>query len=116
MGEWIEWGGGDCPVADGTVVEIEARNGVRWHTDKASDYCWRRNGFTYDIIRYRVAGDETDTPVKTLRDEFAMAALGGLLGRSCDHLNLDDKALFLRLAEGAYALADAMLAARKDGK
>lgn len=108
MGEWIEWGGGECPATDGTVVQFENRGGGRWYTDKASDYYWGSN-----II---VVGDETDTPVKTLRDEFAMAALGGLLGRSCDHLNLDDKALFLRLAEGAYALADAMLAAREEGK
>lgn len=120
MGKWIEWGGGECPVADRTVVEFELRGGGRGYTDKASDYYWGDDGDSCNIIRYRVVDDEAkrdpDTPVKTLRDEFAMAALGGLLGGSWDHLSLDDKALFLLLAEGAYTLADAMLAARKDGK
>lgn len=120
MGEWIEWGGGECPVADGTVVEIAFRDGSRWHTDKASDYYWGSDSLGEDIIRYRVveykAERDPDTSVKTLRDEFAMAALGGLLGGSWDHLNLDDNALCSLWAEGAYIIADAMLAARKEGK
>lgn len=45
-------------------------------------------------------------PTKTLRDEFAMAALTGML--SANRLGHADKE-----AERAYAFADAMLAARE---
>lgn len=120
MGKWIRWSGGECPVADGTVVKIEFRDGGRRYTDKASDWYWGDDGDSCNIIRYRVVDDESerepDTPVKTLRDEFAMAALGGLLGRPWDHLDLDGKVLCSLWAESAYIFADAMLAARKEGK
>lgn len=113
MAEWIEWGGGECPVADGTVVGIEFRNGVRSYADKASDYYWEDDGDGFSIIRYRVVGGEAerepDTPVKTLRDEFAMAALTGLLAHDGDGDPYGD-------AAKAYATADAMLAARKESE
>lgn len=119
MGKWVEWSGGSCPVSSDEVVEIELRCGIL-SNDKARCFMWDHHGGDGDIIRYRVVDDEADcepdTPAKTLRDEFAMAALGGLLGRSWDHLNLDDKALFSIWAEGAYTLADAMLAARKESE
>lgn len=62
--DWIEWGGGDCPVEPDTIVCIRVRGGeetpARWNTP-ASTWNWRwtderfseeyRSG---DIIAYRV--------------------------------------------------------------
>jgi hypothetical protein len=47
----------------------------------------------------------TDQPYKTLRDEFAMAALQGMLARESD--------LARNVARYAYEYADAMMEARK---
>lgn len=55
-------------------------------------------GFTEVFLRH---------DVKTLRDEFAIAALTGILARSSRTQN--DEAV----AEDAYEIADAMLEARK---
>lgn len=27
MSEWIKWNGGECPVANGTLVDVEHRDG-----------------------------------------------------------------------------------------
>lgn len=47
-------------------------------------------------------------PIKTLRDEFAMSALSGLLART-DYEKFDPD----EWANQAYKIADAMLEARK---
>lgn len=58
-GEWIEWGGGDCPVAEDTVVEIKLRNGLS-NDGSVVGFEWRHGfgAFGYetddDIIAYRV--------------------------------------------------------------
>jgi hypothetical protein len=60
--EWIEWQGGKCPVAHGTMVQVRARDagyspynsnpaGV-W--DFCEPSCWADNGMPDDIISYRV--------------------------------------------------------------
>lgn len=51
---------------------------------------------------------ENNTP-KTLRDEFAMAALTGLLAHGLDD---DDRPTPARYSEIAYMIADAMLKQR----
>lgn len=51
---------------------------------------------------------------KTLRDEFAMAALTGILTiEATYHAAMKESDPDGTVAEGAYKLADAMLAARK---
>ena len=56
----------------------------------------------------QILPDGTLTPVKTLRDEFAMAALG-LMGGDVRWANAGEK----YIAENAYEIADAMMEARK---
>lgn len=50
---WIEWGGGECPVADFLKVEYQLRGGA-----KGSEYAkileWRHEGGRHGIIAYRL--------------------------------------------------------------
>ena len=59
----------------------------------------------------------TTQPEKTLRDEFAMAAMREALAhKSGVHpADINDKGREV-IAEAAYAMADAMLAAREKGE
>lgn len=50
---WIEWNGGECPVGDDTIVEVEFGGEV--HEGRARDFDWKHiSDYTYDITRYRV--------------------------------------------------------------
>ncbi|PXW19017.1 hypothetical protein [Pantoea sp. JKS000250] len=53
-GEWIEWGGGECPVKGATLVDIKFRNGdiIRGYKPRHLD--WRLDGDIGDIIAYRI--------------------------------------------------------------
>lgn len=52
-GEWIEWGGGECP-AKGKLVDVKFRDGFIDRHQKAEGYRWVDNGQGYDIIAYRI--------------------------------------------------------------
>lgn len=49
---WITWVGGECPVSDDTVVEVQLREGVFDHA-LSGDYYWDHRGDA-DIVAYRV--------------------------------------------------------------
>jgi hypothetical protein len=52
---WIEWYGGECPVDEGTPVEIEMRCGDKTRVAaEAGCFRWSHEGAKGDIIRYRV--------------------------------------------------------------
>lgn len=62
-GGWIEWGGGECPVSKGTMVEVKYRHGNSAicpalidtrSISKATAAFWRNDGMCADIIAYRV--------------------------------------------------------------
>ena len=55
---WIEWKGGECPVAAGTKVSVRFGDG-REETDNApEDWGWRHvRCIKVDIIAYRVVED-----------------------------------------------------------
>ena len=55
-GEWIEWAGGECPLADGGRHSIRKRDGWQSVPDIAAAdwYGWRHNGSSADIVAYRV--------------------------------------------------------------
>lgn len=52
--DWIEWGGGRCPVDDVTEVDIKFRTGGIAYGVEAGKYYWPRTGQEYDIIAYRL--------------------------------------------------------------
>lgn len=60
---WIEWGGGECPVEDGAIVDLRDRDGYLWlgaeallSTEAKANF-WRHTGVraqSSDIIAYRL--------------------------------------------------------------
>ena len=62
---WIEWNGGECPVADGALVACKIRTGKEWRNGKAikADVLrWSHTGSTADIIAYRLHKSEQAEP------------------------------------------------------
>lgn len=51
--DWIEWGGGDCPVELDVIVEYKLRSDCRY-TRVARYLCWYQDGGESDIIAYRI--------------------------------------------------------------
>ena len=59
--DWIEWGGGECPVPKGTPVMVRLRNwgehgpfpALQTWQKGASEF-WRNDGGMFDIIAYRI--------------------------------------------------------------
>lgn len=62
MGDWIKWGGGRCPVAKGTLVDVRHRDGEVYRGHQAlvtngGSYAardWKFTGAPSDIAAYRV--------------------------------------------------------------
>jgi hypothetical protein len=61
MTDWIEWKGGECPVAPGTRVEVRFRSGDSDPHCNAAWWGWKWMGRdledTYDIVAYRVVSE-----------------------------------------------------------
>lgn len=55
--DWIEWHGGDCPVADNTTVEVSYRGGIGTIESSAWRFSWSHKISGSDIIKYRIVGD-----------------------------------------------------------
>lgn len=56
---WIDWGGGECPVSDSTIVEVRYRNGEVKAASPADFYEWGHGRPHFvttgrDIIAYRL--------------------------------------------------------------
>ena len=51
--DWIEWGGGTCPVELDVIVEYKLRSDCR-NTRVARYLYWGNDGDTADIIAYRI--------------------------------------------------------------
>ena len=50
---WIQWYGGECPVAPDTVVDVRFHN-LKTAIDFAGRFDWARDSVKLDIIAYRV--------------------------------------------------------------
>lgn len=61
---WIDWAGGECPVEEGTLVDVRYRDGEELSALPANDFAkshrdashafWRNDGSQNDIIAYRL--------------------------------------------------------------
>jgi hypothetical protein len=63
--QFTYWGGGDCPVPEGVVVEVVFRNKTQSTGYEAKEYHWQHVGADGDIIAYRIlklADNFTDNP------------------------------------------------------
>ena len=54
MTDWIEWGGGECPVPPDTLVEVRFRNDALNAFCSAGDWSWSWADLASDIVAYRV--------------------------------------------------------------
>jgi hypothetical protein len=55
---WIEWGGGDCPVADDQRVHVQFRDGEVINTASGNCIRWSHKGYPRDIIAYRIIPEQ----------------------------------------------------------
>lgn len=51
--DWIQWGGGDCPVSHDAMVIVRLRDGTEYPAHPAKSYTWDFFGLG-DIVAYRV--------------------------------------------------------------
>ncbi len=65
MSEWIEWGGGECPLPHGVKHEVKFRNGTVINDDAPDGWSWGHVGEDDDIIAYRVIGAINDNAPAT---------------------------------------------------
>lgn len=56
-GEWIDWVGGECPVADHVKVEYQLRAGAKG-SEPARRLDWQHEGKRHDIIAYRIIREQ----------------------------------------------------------
>lgn len=54
MTDWIEWKGGECPVAGWQYVVVRWDNGSRSAPMKARTWNWSNKGTPADIVAYRL--------------------------------------------------------------
>lgn len=54
MSEWIEWNGGDCPVAGGVKVDIQFRDGEVHAWENPKHWLWTNDQGDGTIIAYRI--------------------------------------------------------------
>lgn len=51
---WIEWGGGEQPVADEVLLEVVLKNGVQYQ-EYSDEIRWSSRN-DRDVARYRIVG------------------------------------------------------------
>jgi hypothetical protein len=55
---WIKWEGGECPVPEGTLIDVKRRDGEKYKKVSALgayNYHWNHVGYCGDIVAYRLA-------------------------------------------------------------
>jgi len=57
-GDWIEWGGGNRPVAPDMQVEVRFRDGKSIPSESAIYWNWHRHNSPVDIIAYRIIPEQ----------------------------------------------------------
>lgn len=58
MGEfWYSWQGGECPLPEGLVIEIQTRNNGKYGAKvKPFNFRWNHDGSPSDVIAFKVIG------------------------------------------------------------
>ncbi|SKA19696.1 hypothetical protein [Pantoea eucalypti] len=59
-GEWIEWGGGECPVQGNPAVEVRLKDGTVSSAWLAKGWVWEHGVLSpgADIIAYRIIPEQ----------------------------------------------------------
>lgn len=80
---WIEWGGGECPVEHGTLVDVRFRDGDDDRNIEANHLLWNHEKWSADIIAYRLHRD-TNTRAD---DDRLEQDLNECIGQDIDVVN-----------------------------
>lgn len=109
--DWIDWRGGEQPVPDGALVDVELDDGSIDHEELAQDIEWTRTR----IIRYRVIREaEKPTQESAVEDRRhrhdIIADLAAERGRTYD---LEQENAALRAEVAALNKGDMVLMPRK---
>ncbi len=78
---WINWGGGECPVEGGVLVEVKYRNEKNYHikgVNRAWEWSWEHHGTDGDIIAYRLHQPQDVTKVEINAPDCAINGAGEL--------------------------------------
>ena len=75
MSEWIEWKGGECPVAAGTRVQVRFGRGETSRAVTAGRLDWAAGEDVYPIIAYRVV-EEAVQPAPNTKPTNPKDAIG----------------------------------------
>ena len=59
---WIEWNGGECPVADGVALDVKYRDGDKLTIRYPEVYRWNHIGNRGDFVAYRLRKPEQSKP------------------------------------------------------
>lgn len=52
---WIKWDGGECPVPEGTLIDVKHRDGEKFKCSTARLFDWKHMANAGDIVAYRLA-------------------------------------------------------------
>jgi len=97
---WIEWNGGECPVADGVKVGIRFRNGGKAKNLNGFELRWDYKGTDGDIIAYRICEQKQSPEDAQAEDEeFARIAKESIVTKQERYLQEDGKDLIDKWAE-----------------
>lgn len=78
---WIEWGGGECPVEEGTLVDVRFRDGDDDMNIEAIDLLWNHENWSADIIAYRLHKPDINSRAK---DDRLEQDLNECIGKGVD--------------------------------
>lgn len=57
--DWIEWGGGECPIKPGDICDIKCRDGEFFRRLEDYQLDWKHDGTPADIIAYRIIPEQS---------------------------------------------------------
>lgn len=66
--EWIEWNGGECPLPNGTVVNLKLRSGGVLNNQKCEEWGWGAGGCYDCLVAYKVVETPSAKPQQALND------------------------------------------------
>lgn len=77
---WIDWAGGECPVEEGTLVDVKQRDNWVDEGSSAGNWQWKHFGNHTDIIAYRLHQPQDAT--SRANDERLEADLNDCIGQA----------------------------------
>ena len=94
MNDWIEWNGGKCPVADGTIVDLKFRDGEEVRSANPDVWCWSHlsDDVSNQVVAYRVVKEvDMTTSEATIDIAQILTERGERYGKFTEHSDISQK-------------------------